>query len=410
MQKKQRFYGDRTIIALLALLSAFPPLSTDLYLPALPHMMEVLRTSQSLVNLTLSLFLVSFAVGMLVWGPMSEKYGRKPILLIGLALYAAGGAGCALSTHVVPLIASRMIQAFGGGAAGAVATAIVKDLYDGRRRESVLAVVMSMVVVAPVVAPVLGAVLLKFMPWTAIFWLQAGVGLAVLALSLLLDETLEERYSGSLAHSLGRLFVVLRNPGFSVLLGTFSLVPLPLMAFIGASAFIYTQGFGMTESRFSYFFAFNALGSLVGPLLYLRLSLIFSSRSIITFCFCLLAACGAGLALYGGTGPIPFALTMATATISISMMRPPTANMLLSQQKRDTGSAAALINFMGMFMGSVGMFLISLEPGDPIPVLGLMQILVGGTCGGLWLLLRRRSFIRQEDGRETPSGPPERRE
>ena len=396
MERKQTFFGERAIIAMLALLSAFPPLSIDLYLPALPHMAEVLQTSQGLVNLSLSLFLVFFAIGMLVWGPISEKFGRKPILLSGLILYTLGSLGCALSFSVTQLVLSRVAQAFGGGAATAVVTAMVKDMYTGRKRESVLAAIMAMVVVAPVAAPVLGALILKFMSWHVIFWVLAAVGALAFSLALLLDETLEERYSGSLAGSLGRLAVVLKNPSFSVLLGIFSIVPLPLMAFIAASSFVYIKGFGMTEQLYSYFFAFNAFGALAGPLLYIRISQWFSSGSIITAGFGFLVICGIVLGVVGRTSPILFALTMLTATIALSMMRPPTANLLLSQQRGDTGSAASLINFMGMFMGSMGIFLISLKTGDLIPSLALMQVVVGVVCGSLWLLMRGRSFIRQE--------------
>jgi len=396
MKNKQRFFEDRTLIAMLALLSAFPPLSIDLYLPALPNLMHVMQTSQSLINLSLSLFLIFFAIGILIWGPLSEKYGRKPILLIGLGLYVFGSIGCALSVNVGQLILTRVVQALGSGAASAVVTAMVKDLYSGRKRESVLSIVMAMVMVGPVVAPVMGAWLLKFMSWNAIFWVLAGVGSVAFFLSLLLDETLQERYSGSLLQSFGRLAVVLKNPGFSVLLGIFSLVPLPLMAFIAASSFVYIQGFGMTEEFYSFYFAFNSLGALAGPLLYLQLSRWIAPGNIITGCFGLLMTCGIVLDVAGSFSPTLFALTMLTATIALSMLRPPTANLLLSQQQTDTGSAASLINFMGMLMGSIGMFLISMETGGLIPSLGLMQILVGAVCGSLWLLVRRKSFIRQE--------------
>jgi MFS transporter, DHA1 family, multidrug resistance protein len=395
VNKKQKFFGDRSIIAMLALLSAFPPLSIDLYLPALPRVMEMLHASQRLVNLSLSLFLIFFALGILVWGPISEKYGRKPILLIGLAMYVLGSAGCALSFNVTQLIVSRVFQAFGGGAAGAVATAMVKDMYTGRKRETMLAVVMAMVVVAPVVAPVIGAIILEYMSWNAIFWVLTGVGALSFFLSLLLQETLEVRYSGSMVHSLGRLAVVMKNPGFSILLGIFSLAPLPMMAFIAASAFIYIQGFGMTEEMYSYYFGFNALGAMVGPLLYIRLSRWISPGNIIASCFGLMTICGIVINVAGSNCPKLFALTMAAATVAMSLMRPPTANLLLSQQEGDTGSAASLINFMGMFMGSVGMFLISLETEGMIPSLGLMQIVIGAACGSLWLIFRGRSFICQ---------------
>lgn len=395
IRTKQKIYGDVSIIFILALLSAFPPLSTDLYLPALPNVMEVLHTNQAMVNLSLSLFFVFFALGILIWGPVSEKYGRKPILLIGLFLYVVGSIGCALAASAEQLILARVFQAFGGGASGAVATAMVKDMFSGRRRESVLAIVMAMVIVAPVVAPVIGAIILKYVSWRAIFWVLAAIGTLSFLFSLLLTETLETRYTGSVASSLGRLGVVLKNPGFSVLLVIFSMVPLPLMAFIAASSFIYIQGFGMDESMYSYYFAFNALGALVGPIMYLRVSRWFSSGNVITAGFILLALCGIILNIERDLSPMGFALTMVISTVAVSMMRPPTANLLLSQQEGDTGSAASLINFSGMLMGALGMFLISLETGNLIASIGLMQVVVGLICGTLWLVVRGRAFISQ---------------
>lgn len=393
---KQKIYGDVSIVFILAMLSAFPPLSIDLYLPALPNVMEILNTTQATVNLSLSLFLGFFSLGILIWGPVSEKYGRKPILLMGLLLYIMGSVGCALSTSAVQLILARIFQAFGGGAAGAVATAMVKDMFSGRKRESVLAAVMAMVVVAPVVAPVMGAIILRYTTWRAIFWILAGIGTIAFILSLLLTETLEERYSGSVMSSLGRLGVVLKNPGFSVLLVIFSMVPLPLMAFIAASSFIYIQGFGMGEEMYSYYFGFNALGALVGPILYMRISRWFSAGNIIAVCFGLLVICGVVLQFAGKASPVFFALTMLSSTLALTMMRPPTANLLLSQQQGDTGSAASLINFTGMFMGSLGMVLISFESGSSlISSIGLMQIVIGGVCGFCWLMVRGRAFISQ---------------
>ncbi|SMF19759.1 multidrug effflux MFS transporter [Desulfovibrio gilichinskyi] len=394
MESKQHFFGKKSMIAMLAVLSAFPPLSTDLYLPALPHMMKILDASQSAVNLSLSLFLIFFALGILFWGPVSEKFGRKPVLLTGLVLYIIGSVGCALSTNVTMLILSRVLQAFGGGAAEAVATAMVKDMFTGRKRESVLALVISMVVVAPVVAPIFGAFIMKFMSWRVIFWFLAGFSSITFLLSTQLDETLKDRFEGNVLHSIGRLGVVLKNPGFSALLGVFSMAALPLMAFIAASAFIYINGFGMSEQQYGLYFGFNALGSLVGPLLFIRLSKWVHSRTIITASFFIITVSGIMLVFFGASSPNVFALTMLASTIGISMMRPPSANLLLSQQDGDTGSAASLINFTALFMGSIGMFLISLEADALISTLGIMQILVGVICGIAWLIIKNRSFIR----------------
>jgi DHA1 family bicyclomycin/chloramphenicol resistance-like MFS transporter len=134
---RQKYLGSRGMIVLIALLSAFVPLSTDLYLPALPTMSKSLQAPAEQINLTLSAFFVLYSVGVLVWGPLSDRYGRRPILLIGLAVYVLASGACSITTNVTALIAFRALQAVGGSAAGAVSTAVVKDIFSGRKRESV---------------------------------------------------------------------------------------------------------------------------------------------------------------------------------------------------------------------------------------------------------------------------------
>ena len=395
MIKKQKYFGSTGMLIMLAFISAFPPLSTDMYLPALPQMIVAFDCSQSYVNMTLSLFFVSFAVGILIWGPLSEKYGRKPILLIGLVLYIIFSILCAMAQNVGLLIVFRVLQAFGGGAATAVATAIVKDIYNVRERERVLAIVMALVIIAPVVAPVMGALLLEFASWRAIFWTLSAIAAVAVAASSFLEETHQDRYTGSTLRSLGRLGVVLRNPGFTLLLIIFSLGPISLMAFLAASSYIYIQGFGLTERQFSYFFSFNAICAMAGPLLYVRISKFFSAKDVVTACFGLLIITGLLMYIWGRSSQFLFALIMMPATMSVTTMRPPGANLMLEQQQHDTGAASSLINFFGMVMGSIGMFLVAQEGHDMIATLAVIQLSIGLVGGIMWLVLRNKPFIKQ---------------
>lgn len=398
MKKHQKTLGKTGTLVFLALISAFPPLSTDLYIPAMPRMVEALATSHTKVNMTLSVFFIFYAGGLLFWGPLSEKFGRKPILLTGLGIYIVSSVLCAFSANVEQLILSRMLQAFGGSAVTVVSTAIVKDLYDGRERERVMATVMSMVVIAPMIAPVLGAFLLKIASWRMVFHTLAGIGMIAAVVTLFFQETLEEKYSGSVLHSWGRLIVVLKNPGFSILLGIFSMVPMAMMAFLAASSFVYISGFGLSEQKFSFFFAFNALFAMIGPMLYLRLSKHISSQTIISACFALMMCCGIVVATLGHLSPWLFAGVVGPATLAVITMRVPGANLMLEQQEHDTGSASALINFFSMIMGSFGMFLVSLKPHYLIESLGTIQFMVGLTGGVMWFMVRKRSFAQYHLG------------
>jgi DHA1 family bicyclomycin/chloramphenicol resistance-like MFS transporter len=383
------------VLAFLALISAFPPLSTVLYLPALPQMVEVLDTTQASVNMTLSMFFLFFSVGLLFWGPLSEKFGRKPILLTGLTIYVFASVYCAFSQQVEQLIAGRIIQALGGSAATVVATAIVKDLYSGREREKVMATIMSMVIIAPMVAPVLGALLLKYTSWRTIFLMLAAIGTVALLRGMLFRETLSGKYTGSVIGSWCRLLVVLKNLGFSSLLLIFSLAPIALMAFLASASYIYINEFGLTEGQFSLFFAFNATCAMAGPTIYMRMRRHIEPKLIITGCFALISVCGVVVSVFGHISPWLLALSVGPVTMAVITVRVPGTHLMLEQQEEDSGSASALINFFAMFMGSMGMQLVTLWPDTLITNLGHIQIGVGIVCSVLWLLCRNKSFIIQ---------------
>ena len=393
--KRQKYLGNRGLIALIAFLSAFVPLSTDLYLPALPGMSKYFQVSAEQVNLTLIFFFIVFAAGMLFWGPLSDKYGRRPILIAGLAIYSLAGFLCAISQDINQLIAFRILQAIGGSSASAVAMAMIKDVYDSRNREMILAWVSSMVLISPMAAPVLGALLLGFTSWRGVFVVLGVIGFVALSGSLALVETLNTRYTGTLSQSIGRLAVVLKNPGFLSLLIVFSMLSFSSMAFIASSSYIYINGFGLSEKLFSLYFAFNALGMIGGPMLYLRLSKRFRRYSIIIAGF--ISTFLGGLLVYhlGSLQPWIFALCLFPATIMGSCIRTPGANLMLEQQEEDTGSASALMSCFGILMGSMGMTVISQEWSNTIRILGLMNILVGVLCLCLWLLLSNRPFVKQ---------------
>lgn len=377
----------------LVIISAFPPLTTDLYLPALPQMVDIFDTSQTMVNLTLSVYFVTYAIGLLFWGPLSEKYGRKPILLTGIGLYVLASAMCAMAGSIEALIGARLFQAFGGSAVTIVATAIVKDLYDGREREKIMGTIMSLVIIAPMVAPVIGALLLKFASWQMMFVALAIFGVVAGFIAMSYQETIETRYTGSVARSWTRLGVVLKNPNFVALLCVFSITPIALMGFLAAGSYIYIDEFGLTEQQFSYAFAFNAMFASLGPRIYMKISRTVPISSIITGCYVLLAVCGATTLTIGHLSPWVFAFIAAPATLVIITTRIPGTNLMLDQQSTDTGSAVALIQFFSMMCGSAGMILVSLRPEALIDNLGFIQLTIGLIGLGGWSMLRNKSFV-----------------
>ncbi len=393
MTTEQPWLGRRGILFLLIILGAFPPLTMDIYLPALPQIAEMFHVPRDTVNLTLGGYMAAYACGMLFWGPLSEKFGRKPILLIGLALYILACLGCILAQSIEPLIIFRVLQGFGGGAITVVETSIVKDLYRGRERERILATVMSLVVIAPLVAPVLGATLLKFASWHAIFVALLLFGTLATSLVLLFRETCVDRYEGPVLKSWGRLGTVLRNPRFAYLVLLFALSPMCLMAFIGSAAYIYIDGFGLSEQAFSLIFALNAVCALIGPAVYIRLSKVMPVQTIIRAGFSVVVVSGVILVFFGSRSPWLFAVCAATATLAVVGLRVPGTNLILEQQQHDTGSAVAIIHFLTGILGALGVHLVAAHTGDLTPTLGSLFILVGMLCGIMWLAIQDRSFV-----------------
>ncbi|MFM2608056.1 multidrug effflux MFS transporter [Vibrio chagasii] len=377
----------------LVIISAFPPLTIDLYLPALPQMVEVFNTDQSMVNLTLSSYFVTYAVGLLFWGPLSEKFGRKPILLIGLASYMVASILCAMTNSIEQLISARIFQAFAGSAITVIATAIVKDLYEGREREKIMATIMSLVIIAPMVAPVFGAFLLKIASWRMMFITLAIFGAFASVLAFCYRETLETKYQGSMFRSWGRMAVVMKNRSFVKLLVIFSITPMALMGFLAAGSYIYINDFGLTEQQFSYAFAFNALCASFGPTIYMKLSYRMPVQKVITGCFALLALAGIFTLTIGDLSPWFFMFIAAPATLMAIIMRVPGTNLMLNQQDHDTGSAVALIQFFSMICGSLGMVLVSIRPDSLIENLGFIQLSVGTLGGLMWLMVRNKEYV-----------------
>ncbi len=387
---KQKFLGKAGLIFFITLMNMFIPLSTDLYLPALPTMSVALGVSTALTNLTLVSFFFFFAVGTLFWGPISDKYGRKPVLVVGTGLYVAASAVCALAPDVYVLIAARVMQGIAAGAIISVSMALIKDCFSGKQRETILAIVQSVGGLAPMIAPVLGGILLQFTNWRGSFVVLTVVGTVCLLLSLLYQETLDaaERYDGTVLGSLGRLVTVGKNAGFLVPCLIFSLYNLAFMGYIAMSSYIYVDFFGLSEQVYSYFFAANAALSLIGPMIYVKFFTRTNKRKFANVCFIGYVLCGVLLLLLGHNAPVLFWLGFAPFSLLGTISRPFSTNILLEQQSGDTGSASSLINGVSTILGSVGMMTASMWS-DTIFGMGITIFLSGAVSVVGWALLMR---------------------
>lgn len=385
----QKNLGPIGLIALLVITNLVTPLSLDMYTPAIPHMTEHFTTDAGTVNLTLAGYFLFFAIGLLLFGPTSDRFGRKPVLVGGIILYSIASALCALSVDIWMLIGMRIIQALGAGAVSAVSTAVVKDAIIREKREMILSIVQVMFVIGPVLAPVIGALILQFADWRMTFWVLAFVGLFCTVLALLYQETLEKkaRFEGSIFGSIAQLGIVAKDKGFSSFLLVVGLYNLPFMAYIAVGSYVYISFFGLTELEYSYFFAITALLTAAGPFIWLKASNYITARRFTSILIIAGLISGAGMLALGTLSPFLFCVTFLVFAMTEACVRPYSTNILLSQHEKDTGAASSLINFTHTAIGCIGMVLAVLP--WPSFIVGVAVIIIGTmmVAGIIWIAL-----------------------
>lgn len=273
-----------TFIVYLAALAAFAPFSTDIYLASMPTIQQVFHTTPENVQLTLSLFFVGFAIAQLFWGPLSDRIGRKAVVLIGLITYVIGSLLCAWSTNISWLITARIIQSIGACSGVVMALTIVKDSFtDGKEMSKILSRMMSTMAIAPIVAPIIGSYLLVHINWQASFYCLVGYGALLILGALFVKESCPKQkrqplpvnklchaYFEQIKYIPFLLAVVAVATNFSM-----------LFAFIASSSFIYIKIYHLATHLFGYFFAINASSMILGFLSLSKLKTKLRDRHII---------------------------------------------------------------------------------------------------------------------------------
>jgi MFS transporter, DHA1 family, multidrug resistance protein len=382
------------LTALLALLTAVGPMSVDFYLPSLPEIGRVFDASLPQVQLTLSGYLVCFAVGQIVYGPISDHVGRKPVLLTALALYVAICLGCAFARSIEMLIALRCLQAFGVAAAPVLARAMVRDLYHGVRAGRELARMGSITALAPIVAPSLGGVLQTAFGWRSAFIAMAGMSLGAIVLVIrLLPETIKQRpeHALSLTAIVRGYGAFLRHPGYRVYLGIVAAAYGGLFAWISGSSFVLQDLYGLSALTFGVVFAAATLGYGIGTLIAAKLVVrIGIDRTIVCGG---VALAGGGLAMLaavmlGVTSPLALVLPMALYLCGLGLTMPQAMAGALTPFPDRAGAASSLLGFLQQVVASTaGVVAAQLLGASALPLAAIIAVM--GAIALLLALVKR---------------------
>ena len=371
-----RRWSTAALMALLAAITALAPFSLQIFLPALPAIQASFAVAPGIVQLALSLSILANAVANLAYGPLSDRFGRRPVLLVGLAAFIAGSLGCALAPSIDLLIGARVVQSIGGAAGMVLARAIVRDLYDRERSASVIAYLTMAMVVAPMLAPTIGAVLLDVASWRAIFVLATGIGVA---LSWPIIVTLRETRSPE-ARRIGGTFAgastLLRSGQFwsYVLQSTFGISL--FFAFIAGAPYFMMNVMGRSATEYGLWFILVSAAFMAGNLVSGRFSArIGLDRMVLAGALLALTGAGLALALLLGGAWTPLALfgPMMAAGLGNGFSVPNAQAGAVSVHPLLAGTASGVAGFSQMFVAAlvsqaVGM----LQNGTPYPMAGFM--------------------------------------
>ncbi|MFZ4530780.1 MAG: multidrug effflux MFS transporter [Alsobacter sp.] len=363
------------LTVVLALLTALGPLSTDMYLPSLPAIAQALGADTARTQLTLSLFLVGFAVGQLIWGPLSDRFGRRPVLLTGLAIFIVATGACALAPSIDWLIAMRALQAFGGSGPIVLGRAIVRDLYEGPRAGRELARMGTIMGVVPAVAPILGGVLQASFGWRAsfVFTIAGAAALGAVVIASL-PETARSIGSGSVSpRGIFRSFASLsHHRSFRTYAGLSALAYSGLFAFISGSSFVLQGYYGLGEVAFGFSFSFGVLGFITGTLLARRLAGTRGLDGTIQVGVACLAAGGVlmmACVAVGLFGPFGVIVPMALYGVGVGLTMPQALAAAMQPFPERAGAASSLVGVVQMSLAAgVGAVLGLVLEGRALPL------------------------------------------
>lgn len=389
--ENRKYNSRRFVLVFAALLSAFGPFMTDLYLPAFPELMEYFGTTTSLIQLSLTFGVIGLAAGQLVIGPLSDKYGRRRPLILSLTVFVVSTLICLLCRDVITFICFRLLQGIAAAGGVVISRSIAVDLYEGKEFTRFFAMLSAVQGLAPIVAPIAGGLLLGITDWRGIFAVLLLIGVVILAAAFRFRESLpeERRQTGSVLATFANFRSVLGNKHFVCYMLIQSFAMGVLFAYISSSPFIFQTEYGLTPVMYSVCFAFNGLAIMTGNLIVPRFGS--EERALgIGACCLLIASLVLAVCLMGGWSVVAIEIGFLVLLFCVGMVLPTSTSLALALERKNSGNASAMLGFFQFtFAGLVA------------PLVGLGEVSVAtswviviascATCGLVGLLLMATS-------------------
>ena len=341
------------LVLLLGVLSAFGPFVVDLYLPSLPQLTSFFETNASMTQLTLTTAMIGLAVGQLLLGPLSDKFGRKKPLIISLVIYIISTVLIVFSPNIETMIVLRVIQGLSSAGSVVISRAVATDLYRGREMTRFFGLLMTINGLAPIISPILGSLLLEYISWKGVFVFLALIGVIVLIFSFRLKESLsvENRLQGSIFSTFLTFGVIIKNRLFMSYVGIQSFLLGSMFAYIAASPFILQSFYGLSAFIFSLCFGANGAALVIGA----NVGGKFPNRKALAIG--VLAFVVAALYTIAVLIIQPYWLFVEIGFFAmlllIGITFPAISSLAMESERQYAGSASALLGFAPFFLGGV---------------------------------------------------------
>lgn len=383
------------LLLFLGMLTAFGPLVTDMYLPVFPAMTGWFGASQSMVQLSLTSCMVGLAAGQLVFGPVSDRYGRRPVLRLSLLMFVVSTLLCIFAEDVRMFVTMRLFQGVAAAGSIVIARSVAADIYTGRELGRVLAAVGAVNGVAPVMAPVIGGLMAGGIGWRGIFFVLLLSGVFLLAAAGLFRESLPpaRRSSGSVPAVLSSFVPLLRNRTYMCFMLQMGFAQAVLFANIASAPFIMQGHYGFSALRFSVFFGLNAFVIVVSAALAvkfrsMRSAALYGSSGVLLFAVCECAA------LFAGCGFWIYEAFMAGLMFSLGLCFTASTAVAMDSGRKSSGCASALLGASGFAFGGLVSPLVGI--GNPLHSAGVAFV-VCALCSSLCVFVGRKTACRHGD-------------